>query len=128
MNQMTINPDSFQRALALACLLSLLASGCAGLKFPTVHKIAIQQGNVITQQMINQLKPGMSKSQVQFVLGQAVVETSFDQDHWNYIYTIHRSGGKIFQRRLSLYFVDGHLDRFEGNFRPEDTASLDSGG
>lgn len=100
------------------CILVQLASGCAGV-LPPVHKVSIQQGNVITQQMVDRLKPGMSRSQVEFVMGKAIVETPFDHDRWDYVYTLHRAGGARYQRSLSLYFENDRLSRFEGNFKPQ---------
>ena len=46
------------------------------------------------------------------------METPFDHNRRDYVHSLHRSGGKKFQSSLSLFFVDGRLDRFEGNFKP----------
>jgi outer membrane protein assembly factor BamE len=112
-------------------LILLIVSGCSSFSFPGVHKISIQQGNVVTQQMIDKLKPGMTKSQVRFVLGNAIIDDSLDKQRWDYIYTIQLAGQKPFQKNMSLYFVDGRLDRFEGDYlptsqQPEKAASSDS--
>ncbi len=86
-------------------LLALLAliPGCSTYEFPGVHRITIQQGNVVTQAMINKLKPGMTKRQVQFVLGNPVVDDDLDKDRWDYIYTIDIPGLSRRQQNLHVF-------------------------
>tara|TARA_B100000686_G_C16771850_1_gene965687 strand:- start:1763 stop:2080 length:318 start_codon:yes stop_codon:yes gene_type:complete len=90
------------------------------LGIPKVHKITVQQGNVITQEMVDKLKPGMSKSQVAYVMGEPIFQNVFDGSRWDYIYTITMPGMFEDERRLSLYFKDGKLDRFLGNYLPSE--------
>ncbi len=104
--------------LVLLVLLSLLAAGCSTFKFPGVHRITIQQGNVITQAMVDKLKPGMTKNQVRFVLGNAVISDSLNRNRWDYVYTVQVSGGRRFRQQLSLYFVDEQLSHFESTIKP----------
>ncbi|MEQ8954529.1 MAG: outer membrane protein assembly factor BamE, partial [Gammaproteobacteria bacterium] len=62
--------------ILLALALALVLHGCndvASLEFPGVYKISIVQGNVITQEMVDQLRPGMTKRQVMFVMGSPLV-------------------------------------------------------
>ena len=87
--------------------------------FPGVYKINIQQGNIITQDMINQLKPGMTRSQVAYVMGTPLLPDSFDKDRWDYIYTLKPGGKEQTQQTLSLFFDEDKLTRFTGDFRPE---------
>ena len=103
---------------SILLILLLLASSCSSFEFPGVHKINIQQGNVITQKMIDKLKPGMTKSQVRFVLGNAIVDDAFNNDRWDYIYSIQISGDKPLVKSMSLYFVDDQLSHFEGDYLP----------
>ena len=103
---------------AIIILLRLVISGCSSFSFPGVHKITIQQGNVITQAMVDKLKPGMTKSQVRFVLGNAIVDDSLDSERWDYIYTIQLGGLTPISKYMSLFFVDGHLSHFEGDYLP----------
>lgn len=106
--------------LRLFCTIALITSlaACSTLRFPGVHRITIQQGNVITQQMIDKLKPGMTTSQVRFVLGNPVIDDSLDAARWDYIYTIQISGGEVIRKVLSLYFIEQRLSHFEGDFVP----------
>ena len=100
--------------LILACVIA----GCGTFQFPGVHRITIQQGNVITQQMIDKLRPGMTKSQVRFVLGNAVINDSLNAERWDYIYTLSIAGGDQIRTKLSVYFVDERLSYFVGDFIP----------
>lgn len=110
--------------LRLAVIILLTATvaltGCSTLRFPGVHRITIQQGNVITQQMIDRLRPGMTKSQVRFVLGNPVVDDPLSQNRWDYFYSIQIAGGDVVRRKLQLYFIDERLSYFEGDFAPTD--------
>lgn len=109
-------------------LLILVISGCSSFSFPGVHKITIQQGNVITQSMVDKLKPGMTKSQVRFVLGNAIIDDSLDRERWDYIYTIRLGGLAPISKYMSLYFVDDRLSHFEGDYLPTEQQSKASGG
>ena len=106
-----------------ALLLLLLLTSCTTFHFPGVHRITIQQGNVITQAMVDTLKPGMSKSQVRFVLGNAVLDDSLDQSRWDYVYSIQLPDGVVYHSLMSLYFIDDRLTRFEGDFKPTPAAT-----
>ncbi len=96
----------------------LLSSSCSTFRFPGVHRITIQQGNVISQAMIDKLKPGMTMGQVRFVLGNPVIDDSLDQTSWEYIYTIQIAGGDILKRVLVLHFKEDRLSHFEGDYIP----------
>jgi outer membrane protein assembly factor BamE len=82
----------------------MLLIGCA--EFPGVYKIDIEQGNVITQEMIDQLRPDMTKRQVRFIMGAPLVKDTFNQERWDYIHSISRRGNKRDQINLSLFFED----------------------
>lgn len=106
--------------LVLAIFTCVLLAGCSTFKFPLVHRIAIQQGNVITQTMIDKLKPGMTRSQVRFVLGNPVLDDSLNRDRWDYVYTVQLGSGDQTQKVLQVYFIEERLSHFEGDFIPTD--------
>ena len=85
---------------------------------PKVHKIVIQQGNVITQQMVDRLKPGMTKAQALYVMGRPVLEDLFDPDRWVYIYSVQIPDEPEIKQTLTLYFEKDALTRFTGDFTP----------
>ncbi len=105
---------------------SLLVSGCSlpKLKVPRVHKVTVQQGNVITQEMVDKLKPGMSRSQVAFVMGEPVLRNTFDDSRWDYIYTIDVPGYFNNEVRMSLFFENDVLAYFTGDLAPTDAQGV----
>ncbi|MEJ2130539.1 MAG: outer membrane protein assembly factor BamE [Gammaproteobacteria bacterium] len=109
-------------------VLALTLSGCAlkRIGIPKVHRIPIQQGNVITQDMVDKLKPGMTKRQVLFVMGEPVVKNPFHQDRWDYVYTLKPPGQATIQRRMTLFFRDDGLVRFTGDFVPRVSETPDT--
>ncbi|MCR6651962.1 MAG: outer membrane protein assembly factor BamE [Cellvibrionaceae bacterium] len=68
--------NKFVFVLVLATL-GLLLNACSYLKFPGVYRIAVQQGNIIDQKKVDQLKVGMNKRQVQFVMGSPLLTDAF---------------------------------------------------
>ena len=105
----------------LALTAALLLSACSSLEFPGVYKLTIQQGNIVSQEMVDRLKPGMTRSQVQFVLGNPVLADSFERNRWSYVYTIDIPGQTIIERELIIVFEDDRLLRFEGDYTPSET-------
>ena len=86
--------------------------------FPGVYKIGIPQGNIITQEMIDQLRPGMTKRQVIFVMGTPLVRDPYRQDRWDYVYSYQPGGGERGQERITVFFVEDQLVNFTGDFVP----------
>lgn len=102
--------------------LAALLSGCSSLEFPGVYRLSIDQGNIITQEMVDQLKPGMSRNQVQFIMGTPLVEDTFHSDRWDYLYSLRDSDGHRTQQRLSIFFENDRLKSFSGDFLPSGAA------
>ncbi|MCV6590239.1 MAG: outer membrane protein assembly factor BamE [Marinobacterium sp.] len=99
-------------------VLTLVLTGCSG--FPGVYKIDIPQGNVVTQEMVNKLRPGMTRRQVRFVMGTPLVEDSFNASRWDYIYTLKDTDDSFTRQRMTLTFdADGRLEGLSGDFRPD---------
>lgn len=116
------SPMSLTSQVIASLLLASLIAGCSfkmpKLGIPRVHKITVQQGNLITQDMIDQLKPGMSRSQVAYIMGEPIFRNAFDDSRWDYIYTVEAPGRYEDERRLSLYFENDALAYFTGDFVP----------
>jgi len=108
-------------------LFTLAITGCSSFNFPGVHKIAIQQGNVITQTMVDKLKPGMTKSQVRFILGNAIINDSLNQERWDYLYSVQFGGQSLAKKHMSLFFIEDKLDHFEGDYIPSAQQQENSG-
>jgi outer membrane protein assembly factor BamE len=83
----------------------------------TPYRIDVRQGNMVTQEMVAQLKPGLSRDQVRFILGTPLVADMFHADRWDYVYRFRpgRDQNDIQQRRLIVYFEDGKLARLGGD-------------
>ena len=103
-------------------LFALLVAVIAGCKqapeLPAVispYKIDIQQGNVVTQEMVAKLKVGQTRSQVRFVLGSPLVADAFHPDRWDYLYLYQRQGKPDERRRLTVIFDADKLLRIEGD-------------
>ena len=120
------------RPLLLATAIALLLGGCAyegSSKLPGVYRIDIQQGNVVDQEMLDQLKPGMDMNQVRYIMGTPVLTEPFHQNRWDYIYS-YSEGGKRREQRHVMLFFDGNdkLESIGGDVvpgeRPTDDTSL----
>ena len=97
-------------------LVILTLSACSKDKIPGVYRIDIQQGNQVTQEMLSKLEPGMTKSQVSFVMGTPMLIDVFHPNRWDYIYSFHPGNGSREQRRITLYFDETEtLDYIDGN-------------
>ena len=107
------------KPLLFLCAASLIAcSNVGSMDSPGVYKIGIAQGNIITQEMVDQLRPGMTKRQVIFVMGTPLVRDPYHQDRWDYIYNFQPGGGVRGQERVSVFFIDDELVSFTGDFVP----------
>ena len=94
----------------------------------TPYKMDIQQGNVITQEMLSKLKPGMTPSQVRFILGTPLVVDAFHKDRWDYVYRYTKGGTVQEHRRIVVVFQDQKLARIEGDVIPAQQAGATEGG
>ena len=107
---------------------STLIVGC-GSSVPVIKpfKMDIQQGNVVTSKMLLQLRPGMTKSQVKFIMGTPLVVDSFHTNRWDYFYQLRQAGKVVEQRRVILDFEKDLLARVRGDVVPQGTAGADTG-
>jgi outer membrane protein assembly factor BamE len=107
---------------------STLLVGC-GSSVPVIKpfKMDIQQGNVVTSKMLLQLRPGMTKSQVKFIMGTPLVIDSFHNNRWDYFYQLRQAGKVVEQRRVILDFEKDLLARVRGDVVPQGTPGADTG-
>lgn len=104
--------------LAGTVLLFAAISGCSSVpRIVNEYKIDVQQGNVLTQEMVSQLKPGLTKDQVRFVLGTPVLMDMFHANRWDYVYWLKKgSTGTVVMRKFSTYFDSyDRLERVTGD-------------
>jgi len=109
--------------IIITCIASLWLGGCSSPRFHLVHKIDVQQGNVVTQEEVNQLKPGMTRRQVQYIMGSPMIADVFHQDRWDYVYLMEPGYGKPSREYVTLYFEADALQRVEGTLHPQDVSA-----
>jgi len=85
---------------------------------PGVYSLDIQQGNIINQEMIDQLRPKMTKRQVLYIMGSSMLVDVFHQKRWDYLYSEQPGGESRKQKRLSLFFEGDELIAVQGDFKP----------
>jgi outer membrane protein assembly factor BamE len=90
---------------------------------PGIHKINVQQGNIVTQEMVDQLRPGMTRRQVKFLLGTPLLADPFHADRWDYFYTLNTAGKHTKDERLTVVFDGDKLASLKGNFKPSNNAN-----
>jgi len=101
-------------------LLAAALAGCGVPRIPgiTPYKMEVQQGNFVSQDMVAQLKAGMSKDQVRSTLGTPLLIDIFHGERWDYVYSLERPNGAREQRKLVVFFEDGKLARVDGDVVP----------
>lgn len=108
--------------LVIASLLVIPLAGCGGWSNPVAklnpHRIEVQQGNLVTQEMLAKLKPGMTPSQVRYLLGTPLIVDPFHKDRWDYAYSLRKGGKVIEQRRITVLFENDKLKSVEGDVTP----------
>jgi len=90
-------------------------SGVPALPGISPYKIDVQQGNYVNQEMVAKLKPGMTRSQVRFILGTPLVVDVFRTNRWDYVYVYEKAGRLAEHRKLTVIFEDDRLARIEGD-------------
>ncbi|RDX36621.1 outer membrane protein assembly factor BamE [Kangiella sp. HD9-110m-PIT-SAG07] len=98
----------------LFCLTLLIAFSTA-----CVYTPSIQQGNILQQEEVNEIEPGMTKAQIAYILGKPALNTNLEESTWYYLYYLEPTSGESRSKRLILHFVDDKLERMEGTIKPE---------
>jgi outer membrane protein assembly factor BamE len=104
----------------------VMLAGCSSVtdyfpRFLTPYRPDVQQGNVITAEMVDQLRPGMTREQVKFMLGTPLLTDPFHPDQWNYLYYLNPRIGAPQRRNLVIYFKDNRLDQFTSDPMPPES-------
>ena len=103
--------------LALSLIFVLLLSACGGdpAWLPRAHKISIQQGNLIDEKQLARVEMGMAREMVRNLIGTPVVDSPFQADRWDYLYTQGPAGSKIKAKRVSITFDGDVVAKIEDN-------------
>jgi len=94
-------------------LLAALLAGCN-----LLYKPEVQQGTLLSAEMLANLRPDMTKRQVRLLLGSPSVSDTFHPERWDYVYSVNRAGEKVTPQHLTLYFRNDTLVRAEGDLAP----------
>lgn len=88
--------------LVITAMLAINLAAC-------IYQPDIQQGNIYTQSQIAQLRLGMTKQQVTQVMGEPILNDTFEPNRWSYVYTYQKDGGKIEKKGITLTFKNNRL-------------------
>ena len=102
-----------RRLTLMPALLACSLSACG-----LIYHQPIQQGSVLEQDDIDQLKPGMTKRQVSLIIGSPAVISPFRQNRWEYVFTFRNQDDEIERKNFTVYFENGTLARTEGDYQP----------
>jgi outer membrane protein assembly factor BamE len=93
------------------------------------YRIDIQQGNFISQEMVAQLKIGMTPDQVRFVLGTPLLTDIFHANRWDYVFRLQKGTGQVISSRIAVHFQDNRLASIDAGELPseQDYLSLIAG-
>ena len=103
------------RRFLFSILFFSLLAGCSAIQKIGPHRIDVQQGNALDPESVARLKPGLSRSQVRFLLGTPLVVDPFHNDRWDYVYVFYEAGKLVEQKRITLFFDGETLARIEGD-------------
>lgn len=108
-----MTPSRFAGTVFLATVLS----SCSSVpRIVNEYKIDVQQGNVLTQDQVQQLRPGLTKDQVRYILGTPMLSDIFHAHRWDYAYRLQKGGGEVEMRKFSVLFdADDKLVRVAGD-------------
>ena len=107
-------------ALLLAVSTILITPACSTVlsNLPGIYTLEIQQGNMVDQIMIDQLRPNMTKRQVLYIMGSPMLADMFHERRWDYLFSDQKDGGDRVQKRISLFFNGDTLMGVQGDFHP----------
>jgi outer membrane protein assembly factor BamE len=111
--------SSLMRVLAIA-LCCAAVSGCG----PFVYKIDVQQGNYVTQDVVDKVKVGQTKAEVRQILGTPLLNDVFHADRWDYYFSNGKGGKPRDTKRFTVLFKDDKVASFEGNAHPPGPAPV----
>ncbi len=113
-------------AAALVGCSSLQPAADKWLGVITPYRIDIMQGNVVTQELAAQVKPGMTREQVRDLLGSPLLTSAFHADRWDYVFTLRRQGVEPQRRSIVATFKDNKLDKLEAPDLPSEVEFVSS--
>lgn len=111
---MTVSYQKIIQQLKSAGSISLIVSILTFMLGGCVYKIPVQQGNIVTPEMLAQLEKDMNKRQVEYVMGTPLIKDMFNKDRWDYIFTKRIKGDLVEKYKISVFFTDEKFTHYEG--------------
>lgn len=90
----------------------------------TPYRITIQQGNFVSKEMADQVKVGMTREQVRFLLGTALITDMFHADRWDYIFRLLKPSGELTTSRVTVFFEKSLVAKIERGELPNEQEYL----
>lgn len=112
--------------IILICTAIVSMCACSSLRFPGVYKLRVQQGNFIDKKMVDQLQVGMTKRQVQFVMGSPLLKDTFSPNRWDYLFMAQRGGEVLVDKRFTVFFEQEQLSKWETDIEFKTDDKIDS--
>lgn len=116
-------------AASLAACSGTVRSQDDFLGFITPYRVEVVQGNVVTKEMLAQLHEGLTREQVRYALGSPLLTDLFHADRWDYVFSIRRQGAEPQERRVTVYFEQDRVSRYDASALPSErefVASIDT--
>ena len=123
-----------------ACLLPFLLAACGTNKdqagsfntgsfnpatWFTPYRVDVIQGNFVSREQVEQLRPGLTREQVKSVMGTPLLASLFHADRWDYVFTLQRQGVPSQSYKYTVFFTGDQLVRFEGDAMPSEADFID---
>lgn len=112
------------RPLVITYLSTVFLAGCSLHWLPGLYRLDIHQGNIVSQEMVDQLRPGMTKRQVAFIMGAPLLMDPFHDNRWDYVYSNQPGGEDRVEKHITLNFRNDELAGLSGDFRPGTLPSI----
>ncbi|MBS1186826.1 MAG: hypothetical protein H6R04_844 [Burkholderiaceae bacterium] len=84
------------------------------------YRVDLQQGNFVSQEMLSQLRKGMTKEQVRFLLGSPLLNDMFHEWRWDYLFRLQKPDGRLTANRVTVFFKENRVIRFENSELPNE--------
>lgn len=115
--------------LLLACtvlascssLSNMSSSSINPVNWVTPYKVDVIQGNFVSREQVELLRPGMTREQVKAIMGTPLMASLFHGDRWDYVFTLKRQGVEPQSYKYTVFFKGDQLERFEGDAMPSET-------
>jgi len=115
---------SFARITIALALVATLGA-CSSLRFPGVYRIKIAQGNYLEKEMVDQLKPGLTRTQVRYIMGTPLVEDTFNPDRWDYYFSVRQDDKTLVEYHMTVKFNGDALASWEGSYEPSRKSAIE---